>query len=83
LFVIQDQALKKAEGQSSSAYQFTSRTGGVNEAVKYIYMIDSNLGGNKKGQVKNKFDLSLKVVLPVQFSNLFIMDLKRLAGLVA
>lgn len=28
------------------------------EAVKFIYIIDSNLGGNKKGQAKNKFDLS-------------------------
>ena len=37
------------------------RTGRVNEAVKFIYMIDSNLGGNKKGQAKNKFDLSCKV----------------------
>ncbi len=37
------------------------RTGRINEAVKYIYMIDSNLGGNKKGQVKNKFDLSSQV----------------------
>ncbi len=37
------------------------RTGRVNEAVKYIYVIDSNLGGNKKGQAKNKFDLSSQV----------------------
>ena len=37
------------------------RTGRVNEAVKFIYMIDSNLGGNKKGQAKNKSALSCKV----------------------
>ncbi len=34
------------------------RTGRINEAVKYIYMIDSNLGGNKKGQNRNKSVLS-------------------------
>jgi len=33
------------------------RTGRVNEAVKYIYMINSNLGENKKGQ--NGFDPTL------------------------
>ena len=37
------------------------RTGRVNEAVKFIYMIDGDLSGNKKGQAKNKFDLSCKV----------------------
>ncbi len=34
------------------------RTGRINEAVKYIYTIDSNLGGNKKGQNRNKSVLS-------------------------
>ena len=33
----------------------------VNEAVKYIYMIDSNLDHNKKGQTRNKSDLSCEV----------------------
>ncbi|PLK42795.1 hypothetical protein C0V77_19900 [Emticicia sp. TH156] len=37
------------------------RTGRINEAVSLIYLIDSDLGGNKKGQIKNKFDLSCKV----------------------
>lgn len=57
------------------------RTGRVNEAVKYIYMVDSNLGGSKKGQTRNKSGLSCEVALPVQISNLFLMDLKRLASL--
>jgi hypothetical protein len=34
------------------------RTDRINEAVKFIYMIDSNLGGNKKGQNRNKSVLS-------------------------
>ncbi len=37
------------------------RTGRVNEAVRCIYMINSNLGGNKKGQAKNKSSLSCDV----------------------
>ncbi len=37
------------------------RTSRINEAVSFIYLIDSDLGGNKKGQIKNKFDLSCKV----------------------
>ncbi len=37
------------------------RTNRINEAVSLIYLIDSDLGGNKKGQIKNKFDLSCKV----------------------
>ena len=37
------------------------RTDRVNEFIKFIYLIDSNLGGNKKGQIKNKFDLSCNV----------------------
>ena len=57
------------------------RTGRVNEAVKFIYMIESNLAGNKKGQAKNKFDLSGKVDFPVQISSLFLHDLRKLAAL--
>ncbi len=37
------------------------RTGRVNEAVKYIYMIDSDLDQNKKGQTRNKSGLSCEV----------------------
>ncbi len=37
------------------------RTGRVNEAVRYIYMIDSNLHDNKKGQTRNNSDLSCEV----------------------
>jgi len=44
-------------------------------------MVDSNLGGSKKGQTRNKSGLSCEVALPVQISNLFLMDLKRLASL--
>lgn len=37
------------------------RTGRVNEAVRFIYMIDSALGENKKRQAGNKSDLSCDV----------------------
>lgn len=37
------------------------RTQRVNEAMRYIYLMESNLSENKKGQVKNKFDLSCNV----------------------
>ena len=37
------------------------RTGRVNEAVRFIYMIDSKLGGNKKGQTRSLSDLSSQV----------------------
>jgi len=48
----------------------------------YLYD-NSNLGGNKKGQNRNKSVFVLYVVLPVQISNLFLIDLKLLARLVA
>lgn len=48
--------------------------------IQFIYMIDSSLGGNKKGQAKNKFDLSCKVVLSGQFSNHFLEDLRKLVS---
>lgn len=34
------------------------RTGRINEAVKFLFMADSNLGGNKRGQNRNKSILS-------------------------
>jgi site-specific DNA recombinase len=37
------------------------RTTRVNETIKYIYLIDNKLVENKKGQTKNKFDLSCQV----------------------
>ncbi len=37
------------------------RTGRVNEAVNYIYLINSSVGGNKKGQNGNKSILSCQV----------------------
>ena len=37
------------------------RTGRVNEAIRYIYLIDSELSGKKKGQIRSHSDLSCKV----------------------
>jgi site-specific DNA recombinase len=37
------------------------RTPRVNEAMRYIYLMESDLSKNKKGQVKNKFGLSSQV----------------------
>jgi site-specific DNA recombinase len=37
------------------------RTGRVNEVIKRIYLMDSELPSKKKGQIKNKFDLSCVV----------------------
>lgn len=48
------------------------RTGRINEVVKYIYMIDNNLGRNKKGQAKNKFDLSCDVGKTGFFTDVFL-----------
>ena len=59
------------------------RTPRVNEAVKFIYMIDNELGGNKNRTNRKYSKLSCQVVLPVQFSNLFIEDLRKLANIAA
>lgn len=37
------------------------RTGRVNEAVQYIYLINNDLQQNKKGQIRKKSDLSCEV----------------------
>lgn len=37
------------------------RTGKVNELVKYIYLINSDIEGNKKGQNRSKSTLSCQV----------------------
>ena len=37
------------------------RTPRVNEAMKYIYLMDSELSGKKKGQIRSHSDLSFKV----------------------
>lgn len=57
------------------------RTFRVNEAVKYIYLINNNLEDKKIGQNENNPDLSCQVNFPIQISNLFLMDLRRLASL--
>lgn len=49
------------------------RTGRVNEAVRFIYRIDSALGENKNRTNENKSHLSCDVALPVQISNLFLV----------
>jgi hypothetical protein len=43
-------------------------------------MLDSNLGGNKKGQNRNKSILSSQVGRTGQMSNFFIQDLKDVAA---
>ena len=53
----------------------TLRTGRVNEIVNYIYLIESDLGEKNKGQNGSLSILSSQVALPVQISNLFLMDL--------
>ena len=54
------------------------RTGRVNEAARLIYLLDSQLAPNKKGQNSSKSVLSSQVALSVQISNLFLLDLKKL-----
>ena len=62
-------------------------------ALKKVHIIKSTLPlkfkkslrkqEQKKQDKRNIFNLPCFVVLPVQFSNLFIMDLQRLANIVA
>jgi site-specific DNA recombinase len=37
------------------------RTGRVNEAIRYIYLMNSELSSKKKGQIRSHSDLSCKV----------------------
>jgi site-specific DNA recombinase len=55
----------------------------INEAIRLIYSIGAGYSENKNMTKRNKSNLSCEVVLPVQFSNLFILDLERLANIVA
>lgn len=57
------------------------RTARINEAKRYIYLIDNDLSENKKGQNRNKSVLSCQVGMPVQISNLFLCDLRKVVGL--
>lgn len=62
---------------------FVLRTTRINEAVRFIYMINSELGQNKNRTNGRNSNLSCQVALPVQFSNRFLTDLQRLANLAA
>ena len=62
---------------------FSVRTTRINEVMKMIYNMDEGCSENKNRTNGKKSDLSCKVALPIQISNLFIMDLKRLANIVA
>ena len=62
---------------------FSVRTNRINEVVRLIYSMGEGLSENKNRTNQNNSGLSCQVVLPVQFSNLFIMDLQRLANIVA
>jgi len=48
-----------------------------------MYSVVEDLSENKNRTNGKKSNLSCKVALSVQFSNLFLMDLKKLASLVA
>jgi site-specific DNA recombinase len=61
---------------------FSFRTSRINELARMIYSLDEDYSENKNMTNGNNSSLSCQVV-PVQFSNLFILDLKRLAGVVA
>lgn len=59
---------------------FEKSSGRVNEAVWFIYRIDSALCENKNRTTENKSGLSYDAALPVQISNLFLEDLKKLVS---
>ena len=62
---------------------FSVRTNRINEVARLIYSMDVGSSENKNRTNQNISSLSCQVVLPVQFSNLFLMDLQRLANIVA
>jgi hypothetical protein len=62
--------------------RFSVRTNQINEAARLIYSIDLGFSENKNRTNQNNSGLSYQVALPVQFSNLFLTDLKRLASIV-
>ena len=52
-----------------------------NEAVRCMYALDKDWGLNKDRTNGHKSHLSCQVALPVQISNLFLMDLRKLASI--
>lgn len=58
------------------------RTDEVNFIFEQIARQKGNTGQNKTGQTNTQTDLPGQVALPVQISNLFLMDLRRLASMV-
>ena len=62
---------------------FNYRTTRINQAVRLIYNMDAAFKENKNGTNDNFSHLSHQVTPMVQFSNLFLMDLRSLANLVA
>ena len=60
---------------------FSYRTARLNEAVRLIYSLGAGFSGQKNRTSPKKIDLSCFVTPTIQFSNLFLMDLKRLANL--
>ncbi|HMI62005.1 MAG TPA: hypothetical protein VK518_13895 [Puia sp.] len=57
------------------------RTTRINEAARIIYTLDKALEEKENRTSDNFINLSGQVALPVQFSNLFILDLRRLAAI--
>ena len=62
---------------------FNYRTPRFNEAVRLIYNMDTAFEENKNGTNDNFSHLFHQVTPMVHFSNLFLMDLKNLANLLA
>jgi site-specific DNA recombinase len=59
------------------------RTSRMNEAVKVIFNLGTAFETSKKGQEEEFSALSLKGCPTIPFSNLFLIDLKKLAALAA
>ena len=62
---------------------FSVPTNRINEVARLIYCLDLGFSESKNRTNQNSSSLSCQVVLPIQFSNFFIEDLKRLTNLVA
>jgi DNA invertase Pin-like site-specific DNA recombinase len=61
----------------------TYRTTRLNEAVRLIYSMGEGLSEKEMGQFSDFSELSHKVIPIVHFSNLFLMDIRKLAALAA
>jgi hypothetical protein len=57
------------------------RTDRINEAVRQICLIETELQECKNGTSEENFDLCRLAGLTIQFSNRFLFDLKRLSNL--